>query len=88
MTKTLRYETELTSGEAAHKLSELSLGLLRGRVGLRSDEGELVCHPGAVVRLRIEVEESSAKGRLQIEVAWPLRLEVESARLHDSSAPS
>ncbi len=88
MPKTLRYDAELQAVEAAHKLSELSLGLLRGRVGLRSEDEEVVCHPGAVVRLRITVEESSTKGRMQIEVVWPLRLEVGSQPLHDAVATS
>lgn len=62
--------------EAAHKLGELSLGLLQGRVGLKAAEDHLVCHPGSTVKLRIDAEESQEKGKLTIELSWPLRLEV------------
>ncbi len=76
MTRKLHYDADLQSVDAAHKLSELSLGLLKGRVGLRSDNKEVVCHPGGVIRLRMEAEESDTKGKLRIELDWPVRLTV------------
>jgi amphi-Trp domain-containing protein len=78
MTREINYSGELPVLDAAHKLGELSLGFMQGRVELKSADAYLACHPGSTVHFRIDAKESEDRGKLIIELSWPLRLEVES----------
>ncbi|HWO93328.1 MAG TPA: amphi-Trp domain-containing protein [Dehalococcoidia bacterium] len=81
MAEKLTYESRMPAVDAAQRLSELALGLSAGRVRLRAGKREAVCYPTGTVTLRVEVKESSKKGRLELEIEWPVGLQVSGDEL-------
>lgn len=72
-----RTNDELTSEEAAERLSQLALGFATGEIWLNG-ESEEPMHPDSPVQIQIKGDEDNEDGRLVIELSWKTSLRIHS----------
>jgi amphi-Trp domain-containing protein len=69
-------ETVVPATDAAEILNQISLGLLDGAMIIKNADRQYMFHPGQVVEMEIKVEEDGTKGKMRLELAWRVPLNI------------